>query len=262
MFDRSEKMILIAICDDDPQACSYVHKRLELYVSNLVNESLDIKVFNSGKILLDEIEGGTFFHIIFMDIEMKDMNGVDTVSQIRETTNGDDSLIVFISAHETYFKEIAYVGSFRFIHKPFADTEVDIVIQRLFRQVLKYKAVAGVPNVFVYRVNQGDYAVKIDQLVYLKSKERRVEIYIWDFENKDIKRSDIFYGKLEDQIEKLPSSLYVRCERSYIVNLSFVERMTDINFLLCDKKKTQIPISKRYRENVMKIYFRQLESQI
>jgi len=227
-----------------------------------VTETLGIKVFDSGEILLKEIESGTFFQIIFMDIEMEGMNGVDVVGRIREMPNGDDTLIVFISAHDAYFRQIAYVGAFRFINKPFVDDEVDLVIQRVLLQALKYKAITGLTNVLTYRVNQKEYSININQVVYLKSKKRQVEIYAWDSETEDTKYCDNFYAKLDDLSDKLSSFLFVRCEQSYIVNMLFVERFCDTCFMLCDKKETHIPISRSYREKVKSIYFRHQESHL
>ncbi|MDN5307523.1 MAG: hypothetical protein PWP16_886 [Eubacteriaceae bacterium] len=71
-------MFKIAICDDDPFFCS----QLESMILDDFNDS-DIEVFESGERLCASIENGDFYDLIFLDIEIPGIDGVETGLRIR-----------------------------------------------------------------------------------------------------------------------------------------------------------------------------------
>ena len=77
------KKVEIAVCDDE-----YIHvERIVKYIGVYSEEcEIDINVteYNSGKLLLEAVEGDTSkYDIIFLDVEMPDFDGVDTARGIR-----------------------------------------------------------------------------------------------------------------------------------------------------------------------------------
>lgn len=87
-----------------------LHNLCELY-----NVALEIDVFYDGATLVDYIEMGTNYDIIYLDIEMK-QNGVEAARRIRKMDT--NVLIIYVTSHESFAKEVFEVSAYRFITKP------------------------------------------------------------------------------------------------------------------------------------------------
>jgi CheY-like chemotaxis protein len=77
-------MLNIAICDDEKNICDYIEKRTVECLAK-ADEEADIKVFYDGAELLQNCrENPSGFDIIFLDIKMKTINGVECAKLLRE----------------------------------------------------------------------------------------------------------------------------------------------------------------------------------
>ena len=105
-------MIKIAVVDDEQTVIEEIKKLIERFLSS---HSLDFKLytFNDGKDLLLNKES---YDIIFLDIEMKSLDGIDTAIQIR---NYDMNVpIVYITSFSKYWRSAYQVHAFGFIENP------------------------------------------------------------------------------------------------------------------------------------------------
>ena len=75
-------MIKIAICDDDDFICNQL-KNILIDIEDIYLEKLDIKIFHSGIELDHSIQHRGGYDIIFLDIEMEQMNGVEVGKKLR-----------------------------------------------------------------------------------------------------------------------------------------------------------------------------------
>lgn len=97
------QMIKIAICDDDINIAAKIEDRLEKNgKENLLRISID--VFYSGEGLRKSYSNGERYDIIYLDIEMAAMNGVQVAKFIREMDKY--VVIVYISSHEEYLIQL------------------------------------------------------------------------------------------------------------------------------------------------------------
>lgn len=117
-------MIEIAICDDDVTItgkmdgffCDYAKKN---------GVRIETEVFWDGNTLLNEINNGKRYDIIFLDIEMKNENGIQAARKIRRVDK--NAYIVYVTSYEQYMREAFSVRPFQFIVKPFEMSEVESV---------------------------------------------------------------------------------------------------------------------------------------
>lgn len=108
-------MIKIAICDDDKNIAAKVENILEeIGKENLLKISID--VFYSGESLQKFYENGNTYDLIYLDIEMTMLNGIEVAKYIRERDRY--TIIIYISSHEEYLIQLFEVEPFRFIRKP------------------------------------------------------------------------------------------------------------------------------------------------
>ena len=96
-------MLQIAICDDDTAFSSQIEDIIEAECDEK-NIRSDIEVFTDGYYLLKAIKQGSIFNIIFLDIEMKKLDGLATAREIRKIDS--TVLIIYISGFDDYLKEL------------------------------------------------------------------------------------------------------------------------------------------------------------
>lgn len=203
----------IAICDDD---ISFTSKLEEIIKQESVNygKKPGIDVFFDGETLVKSIEDGQSYSMIFLDIEMKRMNGITAARRIRQLDRY--TLIIYISSYDDYLKELFEVEPFRFISKPLQLQK----LKQYFGEAIR--KIEGLNNIYSYSYNKEEYTVPIKQIVYFESNKRLINIRLNDGTEQS------FYGKLnnvEKEIQKI-NKHFIRIHQSFLVNYSYVKRMT------------------------------------
>lgn len=119
-------MLEIAVCDDETLVAANIEMMLEelaLKTATLITTD----VFYDGSTLVDYIKQGNRYDIIYLDIEMLKQNGVDAARVIREWDK--NVLIIYVTSHESFAKEVFEVSAFRFI--------TNRLIKSFFQNILK-----------------------------------------------------------------------------------------------------------------------------
>lgn len=93
-------MINIAICDDKVEFSS----KLEMLLIDIVKEEkiqADIDVYQSGNELLHKLQKDKcYYDMIFLDIEMKGMDGLETAKEIRKQDK--ITMLIYVTSHKSY----------------------------------------------------------------------------------------------------------------------------------------------------------------
>lgn len=108
-------MIRIGICEDERQQ-RQVLEEMVCRIADKLNLNREVKCFQSGEELLAEIDLSGSMDIVLLDIEMEGAGGVETAKSIREADNR--AILIFVSFHDQYCKELMGVQPFDFIDKP------------------------------------------------------------------------------------------------------------------------------------------------
>jgi len=246
-------MIQIAICDDDDNVAKYLQDYLEETRANISDVWFDISRYHSAVDFLKAFENGLRFDVVFMDIEMEGINGVTAGQVLRDMSDGDDAVMIYISSHSHFSASLVQIGSFRFIKKPIDKVLLEDAFSRALKQATKLKK-ATRASPFRFKSGADTVSVNISDIVYFKNVKRTIDIYIWDNARNCITLLTKFYSTVDEALEQLPETTFVRCERSHIVNLKYVLRLTKDALDLAGNI-TQIPVSKGFKSNVKKAYF-------
>ena len=107
-------MLKIAICDDDLGFTGSL-ETMVLEESRSIGIRVDTNVFSDGKTLLKSIQSGERYGLIFIDIEMEQVDGISAARKIRETDRS--VLFIYISGYDKYLKDLFEVEPFRFLLK-------------------------------------------------------------------------------------------------------------------------------------------------
>ena len=232
-------MINIAVCDDDLEITKSINKLLMKYQDE---RDLDFTVdlFNDGSGLKSSILKGKKYDLIYLDIEMRQMNGIATAKYIRsiDTT----VLLIYVSNYDNYLKELFEVEPFRFMSKPINDKRfymfLDFAIDRI-------RSANGID---CFRFNKDILTVILRDVIYFESCGSRVHIVL---KGKLYK----FYKKLDD-VEKEISVNYsipfIRIHKSYLVNFQQIRK---VGYTEVETKDGRIlNISDTYKKDVRARY--------
>ncbi len=176
--------------------------------------------------------------VVFLDVELPGLSGVEAAPLVRERT--DPPAVVFVTAHERYAVDAFAVEAFDYLLKPVDPDRLARVVERLReRSVEHVLPVERVPVVSAGGTELLDY----DQVHYAQADGDYSRVHTYD-------RSYLCTASLGELEERLPSSRFVRIHRSYLVNLSKVAgvRRTSPERLclqLADAQRTELDVARR-----------------
>ena len=202
-------MLRIAICDDDLGFTGNL-ETMVLEESRSMRIRVDTDVFSDGKTLLKSIQSGERYGLIFIDIEMEQVDGISAARKIRETDRS--VLFIYISGYDKYLKELFEVEPFRFLSKPLDKDK----FRRYFREACHR---IGETEVFYqFTFNREIRKVPLKDVVYFESRNRVVHIFFWDG------NTAYFYGKLSDVEREVAESrrYFLRIHQSFLVNYDYI----------------------------------------
>jgi two-component system LytT family response regulator len=185
--------------------------------------------------------------LIFLDIEMPDMNGFEMLSQL-ETINFQT---IFITSHSHYAIKAFRFNALDYLVKPIDEKELASAIRKLSNYKNKsgnhYKIQKALENLKAESVSDqtlylqtqnGMIDLPLKQIVIIEGNRNYSYIHLSD-------NTKILSSKTLGYFEEIFSDMYFfRCHRSYIVNSAFINRIKNsYHFLL--KNDTEVPISRR-----------------
>ena len=122
------RTIEIAVCDDEQIYIDRIVKYIEVY-SEEYELDINVTAYNSGNSLLKDIEDDqSKYDIIFLDVEMPNIDGVDTARKIRKITK--DVIICFVTSYDKYAIQAYGVEALAYVVKPVAYAELKRVLAR------------------------------------------------------------------------------------------------------------------------------------
>lgn len=98
-------MIRIAVVDDENILCSQIEQYL-LKIAEELNIHFDIDVLYSGNELCQQLKQSIYYDVIFLDIEMDDVNGIAVSEFIRKQLLDDSVQIIYVSGNTRYAMEL------------------------------------------------------------------------------------------------------------------------------------------------------------
>lgn len=201
-------MLRIAICDNDKVICSQIESIIIKYCAENSLKS-DVEVFYSGESILSYIRQGNQFDLIYLDIEMDQINGIEVGRQMRRVMKDYTTEIVYVSGKDEYDRQLFEVQPLHFIPKPIAsDAVIDVLKLALERSAKIY-------GIFCYQKGNDKFKVAIKNILYFESEGRKTKIITID-------REDYFIGNLEDVLKNVSKEQFKKIHRSYLINFNHV----------------------------------------
>lgn len=202
-------MYSIGICDDGENICAAIENMLLQYAKEK-NIQIDINVWYTGEGLKKYLETGGQLDILFLDIELFRMTGIEVGDYIRNQLDDMGMQIIYISGKVSYAQQLFKTQPLDFLVKPISQSQISDVLEMAFR-VMRHKN-----EKFEFRQGKDYYYVPMGDIVYFGSEGRKVKIVT-------LKETFEFYGRLKEVAKRLPED-FIIIHKSYIVNKEYIFR--------------------------------------
>ncbi len=227
------RKISIGICDDGKEICCQMEQYIIEYGKKR-SLALECFVWNSGEELCNNLKQGAHLDILFLDIVLMEMNGVEVGRYIRNYLDNREMQIIYISANQFYAQSLFQNQPMDFIIKPINQGQIVEAMDLAITILGKTK------RNFSYHKGNELYYVPCSQIVYFTSEGRIIRMVSQNGEDK-------FYGKLEDIKESL-SEDFLQIHKSYLINRRWIQRYCYEKVELFDG--TVLPIAKAKRKYI------------
>lgn len=228
-------MFKVAVCDDETV---FSEKLIAMIMSYMKKKGIACEVtsFSSGREFIERGMEILQYRIVFLDINMEDMDGMETARRIRILS--DDTYIVFVTAFLDYMQEGYKVDAVRYIVKDKEQLEesvsecIDAILGKM-KYVTEEKA---------YTFNEGTRTISPNRIVYIASSLHTLEYHVMEDELKIYTCAETL-----NNIESTFASYgFVRVHQSFLVNLKYVKAVKSYELLLSTGETIMIP-KPRYR---------------
>lgn len=219
-------MLQIAVCDDEPFYKNKIKELLEAYL-NPRKLSYSISLFDSGAELLAGRENAEKYDVAFIDINMEEMDGLETAAQLRTLKNR--ICIVFVTAFISYAPEGYKVGAVRYILKDTLEPAItecmDAVLKKLKRKQVCFTFV------------EGEKKLLTDNILYVESRKHKSVFFYLESEIVNYQ----MYDKLDAIEKRLAEYGFVRIHKSFLVNMKHIKKISNYMAELDNGEKLPVP---------------------
>ncbi len=217
---RRDKMN-IAICDDEPVLHKELKDALCMYGRDKNIPHLYTTCFTSGKELLESNE---IFDIIFMDYQMKDMDGIETSEILRK--NNDDTTIIFLSSYTSVVYDTFSVGAFRFLVKP-------LDMEKLYKALDDYRKSKENEKKLVIPTKDKTWNIPHSEIIYAEARKKHTLIRTT--------KNSYEVSKCIGEFEKLlTDTKFFRVHKSFIVNFDHISSYDKENIIFDNGEKAEL----------------------
>lgn len=229
-------MFKIAVCDDEECFRDIIKQYVGSYLSK-IEVPFEIDSFSAGKDLAALGQNIEKYAIVFLDVNMEEIDGIKTAKIIREYSS--NIFIVFVTAYIDYSLEGYKVNAERYLLKNTINLEdsiyecMDSIFEKVNQNVLKRK----------FSFNQCEKDLPLERIIYIESKLHRLEFHVIDAHVKTY----TMYGTLNVLEKELYEFGFLRIHQSYLVNLQHIKKMKGYHAVLNNGQMLPIPKT-RYRD--------------
>ncbi len=220
-------MIRVAIVDGNKQHYKVLANALGKMLFEV--DDYEIEYYRCGEDLLLQ-NALSSIQLIFLEIHLPGMNGLETARQIRLADKKVD--LIFCTEAAEYIGEGYRYHAFDFLIKPFSMGRLQDVMGRYIEE--RHYRPMDFLNITIQR---NTIQLPIHQIIYLESALRKIIVHM--------PKDDIeFYGKLNTIEELLPPASFIRCHQSYLVNRQYVQQINSQKLVLIGGE--ELPVSRSY----------------
>lgn len=235
----------MAICEDEYQMSNIIHERIAaLFASRGL--AYDVDAFTSGEALFASGKDVTKYDIVFLDVHMSVISGIDVAREIRH--RGGSAQVVFVSGIIEAAPLGYEVNAFRYIVK---DEKFDERFSACVNTIID--TFLAPTDTFVFKVQDNKISVLISEIAFFESQLRKMAIHVADSEESNY-TCYTFYSKIADIETQLAPKGFIRIHKGYLINPAKIAQFK-ARFLIMDNG-TELPISSARHSEVKRQYLK------
>lgn len=233
----------IGIVDDNQTDQDYLKEIIENWTI-AENTSLDIQCFKNGQDFLQAYEKNKFI-LVFMDIYMEEMTGIDVVREVRK--NDEKLLFVFLTTSKEHIFEATPLHIFDYIPKPYSKQRLIYVLNEM------KKYIPNLDKTIEFNSGKQHIILNIADIMYFLANNNFTVFKMKDTEEK----YRIPFSKITEMVDER----FLLCIRGSMINMDYILKQKDDYFIMADHYK--IFIRRNNRKDIIKTYenyqFKQLD---
>ena len=229
-------MWTIAICDDNRRQCWELGVMLKIY-SEERNLAVETETFHDGGTLVEKMKKGKHYDIIFLDVLLRGMNGIELGSEIRRRLDNEEVHLVYVSMTTSHLELLFQNRPLGFIKKSVPREEVYRLTDYARQLEVRFQ------KSFLYRKERTLYQVAYQEICYFQSVGRKIEIHTTDGVYE-------FYGKLSSILKEGLPGQFIQIHKSYIINRDYVARQSPKRIYM-KNENGYLSVSRPYRQSVL-----------
>jgi len=223
--------ISIAVCDDEKHQHQYIETLLTEWAAKN-NIQADLNFFESAEHFKARQDKDSSYDILLLDIQMGGQDGIALAKELRKTD--EKAIIIFITAIPDFIQEGYDVSALHYLIKPIDEGKLFAVLDRAVKQLAKTERTLLLPvDAEMVRILETD-------IIYIESFAHHLEI--------SLKTGHITVKMPTYKFEQQLGTHFIRCHRSYIVNMKYISKITKADIILDNGKA--IPLSRRLYNKV------------
>lgn len=231
----------IAICDDDPTE----NEQLTSYLQQFDFEydvDIEITAFTSSDALLKNYKESGTFNIVFLDVEMPGLNGLEVAHRLRSLPDRNLK-IVFVSNFPKYMQASFDVQAFQYLQKPI---QYPILKTQLIRIIEDFQQTQSVR--LLVQTDETEELVLVDNIVCIetvKYAKNQLSFLMND-------RTILAKGTLLDLEKELSQYSFISPKRGILINMAYIHYFKE-NMLVMTNG-LEIPMSRRKEKEVRLLF--------
>ena len=219
----------VAVCDDNLQVIGTFEKIIDDCFLGQQNQYI-CDTFLSGEELLESIcQNARKYQVYIMDIELKELSGIETALKIRE--QDPYGLIIFATSHQEMMQEAFDVVPFHFLVKPIDSDKAKRILLRAF-DMLEYEK-----RLFRFKSGKKTITLNYQEIICFESDKRKIYVHT------EMEKYE-FYGTIREIVNDVSPLIFSQVHHSFVVNMSKVVTMEKDGIRL--RSGEHVPVSKTY----------------
>lgn len=234
-------MIRIAVCDDESDVRDALRFQLEKVLDEKTEEI--VYEFSDGQSASNWIlKHPGEIDLLFLDIEMKHQNGMETAKLIRKQDKHIS--FVFVTGYSEYVYEGYEVEAIGYFIKPITLPQLKNLMNRIRRKLRAEDETAA----FCFKNADGTYRISKADILYLESEKRQIHIVT------ALQRYSV-YGKLDELQKEFEEDGFVRIHNRYLVNTRHVQHIGSDGVWIGN---TGLPLSRSHKKEAVSLIARRM----
>lgn len=229
----------IAICDDEEAQRLLIQRYVEAWAADN-KVALETELFASGESFWFVWEDDSSYDLLIFDIEMGQLNGMELAAGIRR--KDEDIPILFVTGYDSYMAQGFEVAALHYLLKPLRKEKLFTVLDKLKKMRMRKKQEEKI----LFRAEEGPLSLPASKIWYIEAMAHQCILYTED-------TSHVLCSSIGEMVRQLCGRReFVRCHRSYLVNVQHISAIVKPELVLDDGRR--IPVSRSAEKEVGRVF--------